>query len=151
MPTEYSEMVYVRELGNFTKLEYPATKELKRGNMINKQWFAIGDDLFIKIQAVRDAIAIGVKIEAYSTRQSLDRRWGYEYSALCTMHVDGKRYRGLHMRFRRSRDGDNRDLIIQAKEYILFLLQNYNDAYTDGPYRRSPNRVQIENLLSSDL
>lgn len=138
-------------LHEFTKTEHPPTKPVVMQRLGCLQ---LGPNLFIKIKPCNDAIAKGIKFETYSTSSELSAFYGVSGKGFyrsnrkkCTMHLDGKRYVGLVFRSNMYED-DQTAMILECREYIMYILRTFYPDYIEGPYRRSAERVQVMNLLN---
>ena len=132
----------------FAQSEHPPTQRIK---IRDCKCLQLGPDLFMKIKYCNDAMAKGIKFETYSTRVELPGDGFYGSNRhKCTMHLDKQRYMGLVLRTHMAAEGDNLWMTLECREYILFILQSFCPAYADGPYRRSAERVQVQNLVNSE-
>lgn len=141
------------DLTRFVKDEMISAKQIpvktcKKGRRIA---FDLQDGhIFLRINRCNDWIALGIKMEAYSTHEgiSFDGHFAFEHAIKQSMrHTDKRTYPGVMMRSRLSASGNNEETVRECKEFILYVLQKCT-GYMDGPYRRSEERVRVTNLLN---
>lgn len=136
----------------FTRNEHPHTQQV---TIQGHKCLQLGPDLFMKIKHCNDAIAKGIKFETYSTSRELPdfntvagKGFYRANKGKCTLHLDGRCYMGLVLRCNMYEREDQTPLVLECREYILYILQTFYPGYVEGPYRRSAERVQVMNLLN---